>query len=62
MPADILQSCSWVSCPDFLRTKQLPFEQNTAVVDNIEPSVVTKEQDNDSTSFLAESATKTVKN
>ena len=50
MSDEVLQSCSWVRGPDFLRTKQFPFVPNTDVVDNIKLGVVTKEQDDDSIS------------
>ena len=43
---------------DFLRTKQFPFVPNTDVVDDIKLCVVTKEQDDDSISYLAASVTK----
>ena len=39
MSAEVLQSSSWVTGPDFLRTKQFPFVPNTDVVDNIKLSV-----------------------
>ena len=58
MSAEVLQSSSWVRCPDFLRTKQFPFPINTDVVDNIKLGVVTKEEDDDSISSLAASVTK----
>ena len=58
MSAEVLQSSSWVSGSDFLRTKQFPFVPNTDVVDNIKLGVVTKEQDDDSISSLVASVTK----
>ena len=58
MPAEVLQSSSWVKGPDFLRTKQFPFVPNTGIVDNIKLGVVTKEQDDYSISSLAASITK----
>ena len=59
MSAEVLQSSSWVRRPDFLRTKQFPFVQNTDVVNNIKLGVVTKKQDDDSS--LAAFVTKPLK-
>ena len=58
MSAEVLQLSSWMRGPDFLRTKQFPFEPNTDVFDNIKLGVVTKEQNDDSISSLAASVTK----
>ena len=58
MTAEVLQSSSWVRGPEFLRTKQFPYNPNTDVVDNIKLGVVTKEQDDYSISSLAASVTK----
>ena len=46
--------------PDFLRTKQFPFEPSTEVVNNIKLGIVTKETDETNTS-LAASVTKSTK-
>ena len=46
--------------PDFLRTKQFPFQPSTEVVNNIELGIVTKETDKTNTS-LAASVTKSTK-
>ena len=61
MSAEVLQSSSWVGGPDFLRTKQFPFVPNTDVIDDIQLSVVSKKQDDDSISSLAASVTKLLK-
>ena len=58
MSVEVLQSSSWVSSPDFLRTKQFPVVPNTNVVDHIKLGVATHEQDDDSISSLAASVTK----
>ena len=57
MSAEVLQSSSWLRGPDFLRTKQFPFEPSTEVVNNIKLGIVTKEIDKTNTS-LAASVTK----
>ena len=61
MSAEVLQSSNWMRGPDFLRFKQFPFVPNTDVVDNIELGVVTKEQHDDSISFLAATVTNPLK-
>ena len=61
MSAEVLQSSIWLRGPDFLRTKEFPFAKNTDVTDNIKLGVVTKEQDDDSISYLAASVTKPLK-
>ena len=58
MSAEVLQSSSWVRCPEFLRIKQFPFVRHTDVVDNIKLGVVTKEKVDDSIASLAASVTK----
>ena len=60
MSAEVLQSSSWVRGPDFLRTKEFPFEPSTEVVNNIKLGIVTKETDETNTS-LAASVTKSTK-
>ena len=60
MSAEVLQSSSRVRGPDFLRTKQFPFEPSTEVVNNIKLVIVTKETDETNTS-LAASVTKSTK-
>ena len=55
------QSSSWVSGPEFLRNKKFPLGPKTYEVDNIMLGIVTKEQDDDSTSNLAAFATKAAK-
>ena len=60
MSAEVLQSSSWVRGPDFLRTKEFPFEPRTEVVKNIKLGIVTKETDKTNTS-LAASVTKSTK-
>ena len=61
MSAEVLQSVSWVLGPEFLRTKQFPFEPSNEVVKNIKLGIVTKEIDKTNTS-LAGSVTKSTKN
>ena len=51
--AEVLQSSSWVRGPDFLRTKEFPFEPSTEVVKNIKLGIVTKETDVTNTSLAA---------
>ena len=58
--AEVLQSSSWVRGPDFLRTKEFPFEPVTEVVKNIKLGIVTKETDETNTS-LAASVSKSIK-
>ena len=60
MSAEVLQSTSWVRGPDFLRTKQFPFESSTEVVKNFKDCMLTKENDETNTS-LAASVTKSTK-
>ena len=60
MPAEVLQSSSWVRGPHFLRTKEFPFEPSTEVVINIKLGIVTEETDETNTS-LAASVTKSIK-
>ena len=60
MSAEVLKSSSWVRGPDFLRTKELPFEPSIEVVKNIKLVIVTKETDETNTS-LAASVTKSTK-
>ena len=60
MSAEVLQSSSWVRGPDFLRTKEFPFEPSIEVVRNIKLGIVTKETDETNTS-LAASVTKSTK-
>ena len=60
MSAEVLQSSSWVRGPDFLRTKEFPFEPSIEVVNNIKLGIVTKETDKTNTS-LAASVTKSTK-
>ena len=57
---EVLQSSSWVLGPEFLRTKQFPFEPSNEVVKNIKLVIVTKEIDKTNTS-LAASVTKSTK-
>ena len=57
---EVLQSSSWVRGPDFLRTKEFPFEPSIEVVKNIKLGIVTKETDETNTS-LAASVTKSTK-
>ena len=45
MSAEVLQSSSWGRGPDFLRTKEFPFEPGTEVVNNIKLGIVIKETD-----------------
>ena len=61
MFAEVLQSSGWLRGPSFLRTKQFPCVPNTDFVGNIEFGVVTREQDEDFTSSLAASATRSHK-
>ena len=56
----LLRFCSWVRGPDFLRSKQFPFEPSTEVVNNIKLGIVTKKNSDSNTSFTA-SATKSTK-
>ena len=42
MSAEVLLSISWVRGPDFLRTKQFPFQPSTEVVKNIKLGIATK--------------------
>ena len=58
--ADVLQSSSLVSGPDFLKTKEFPFGPSTEIVKNINFSTVTKETGETNTS-LAASVTKSTK-
>ena len=60
MSAEVLQSSSWVRGPDFLRTKEFPFEPSIEVVKSIKLGIVTKETDETNTS-LAASVTKSTK-
>ena len=60
MSAGVLQSSSWVRGPDFLRTKEIPFEPSTEVANNIKLGLVTKKTDETNTS-LAASVTKSTK-
>ena len=60
MSVEVLQSSSWVRGPDFLRSKQFPFEPSTEVVNNIKLGIVTKETDKTNTSLTA-SVTKSTK-
>ena len=60
MSAEVSQSSSWVRGPEFLRTKEFPFEQSTEVVNNIKLGIVTKESYETITS-LAASVTKPTK-
>ena len=53
MSAEVLQSSSRVRSPDFLRTKQFPFEPSTEVVNNVNFGIVTKETDKTNTSLAA---------
>ena len=53
MSAEILQSSRWVRGPDFLRTKDFPFEPSTEVVQNIKPGIVIRETDETNTSLAA---------
>ena len=59
MSAEVLQSSSWVRGPDFLRTKEFPFEPRTEVVKNIKLGIVTKEIETNTS--LAASVTKSTK-
>ena len=61
MSAEVLQSSSWVRGPDFLRTKEFPFEPSIEVVKNIKLGIVTKETDETNTS-LAASVTSQLRN
>ena len=45
--------------PEFLRTKQFPFEPSEEVVDNIKLGITTKEIDNTQTSLAASSTMST---
>ena len=58
--AEVLQSSSRLRGPDFLRTKEFPFEPSIEVVKNIKLGIVTKEIDETNTS-LAASVTKSTK-
>ena len=60
MSVEVFQSSSWVRGPDFLRTKQFPFEPSTEVVNNVKLGIVTKETDETNT-LLAASVTKSTK-
>ena len=60
MSAEDLQSSSWVRDPDFIRTKDFPFDPSTKVVKNIKLRIVTKETDETNTSLPA-SVTKSIK-
>ena len=60
MSAEVLQSCSWVRCPDFLKTKEFTIKPSIEVVKNIKLWIVTKEIDHTNTS-LAVSVTKSTK-
>ena len=60
MSAEVLQSSRCVKGPDFLRTKEFPFEPSTEVVKNIKLGIVPKETDENNTS-LAASVTKSTK-
>ena len=60
MPAEFLQSSSCVRGPDFLRTKEFPFEPSAEVVKNTKLGIVTKETDETNTSLSA-SVTKSTK-
>ena len=60
MSAEVLQSRKWVRGPDFLRTKEFPFEPSIEVVKNIKLGIVTKETDETNPS-LAASVTKSTK-
>ena len=60
MSAEVLQTSSGVRGPDFLRTKEFPFEPSTEVVKNIKLGIVTMETDETNTS-LAASVTKSTK-
>ena len=53
----VFQSSRWVKGPKFLKTKQLPFEPSTEVVDNLELGVAIKEID-DTNIWFGSSATK----
>ena len=53
MSAEVLQSSSRVRGPDFLRTKDFPFEPSTEVVNNIKLGIVTKETVETITSLAA---------
>ena len=57
MSAEVLQSSSWVRGPDYLRTKEFPFEPSSKVVKTIKLGIVTKETE-DTNTPLAASATK----
>ena len=60
MSAEVLQSISWVLGPEFLKTKQLPFESSNEIVKKIKLGIVTKEIDETNTS-LAASVTKSIR-
>ena len=60
MSAQTLQSVSCVRCLNFLRTKQCHFRAKYYVIDSIKAGVVTKQQNDDSISFLVTFATKPV--
>ena len=45
MPAEVLQSSSWVRVPDSLRTMDFSFGPSSEVVENIKFRIVTKELD-----------------
>ena len=60
MSAEVLQLSSSVLGPEFLRTKQFPFEPSNEVVKNIKLGTVTKETDETNTSVAA-SVTKSTK-
>ena len=51
MSAEVLRSSSWVRGPDFLSTKQFPFEPSTEVVNNIKLGIVVKETSDTNTSL-----------
>ena len=60
MFAEVLQSSSWESGPDSLRTREFPFEPSIEVVKNIKLGIVTKEFDETNRSLVA-SVTKSTK-
>ena len=60
MSAEVLQSSNWMIGPDFLRTKQFPFEPSTEAVNNIKLGIVTKETEENISSSAA-SVTKSTK-
>ena len=56
MSTENLQSCSSVKCLNFSKATHFICDPNTDVVDNIKLTAITRETDNNSTSFVTASA------